>query len=151
VVGAAWASVAASRGSAASPREAPIKFPDDEIGGWVQEPPFRLPVKRIYWGSVVAVASLVLLYMLLQHVTPMGPGAGPVVTSLFILAFFFLPLVQLGASVLAAIVLACFPYRYQERKAWALLGWITLGTFIGAVIGTLIMVFLAIVLSAARR
>jgi hypothetical protein len=138
LVGAVVASVVASRGSAASPREAPIKFPDDEIGGWVQEPPVRLPIKRIYWGSVVAVASLVPLYMLLQHVTPMGPD-GPMVEPLFYLAI-FLPLVQLGASVLSAIVLACFPYRYQNGRAWALLGWITAGTFIGAVIGTLIMI-----------
>jgi hypothetical protein len=145
LMGAAWSSVAASRGSATGPREAPIKFPDDEIGGWVQNPPVQIPVRRIYWGSVVAVSSLVSLFI-------MGGGqfSDSALGSLLILAI-FLPLVQLGASVLSAIVLACFPPQYQTRKAWALLGWITAGTFFGAVIGTLIMVLLAIVLSAARR
>ena len=54
LVGAAWGSASASRWSAADLNQSQIKFPDDEIDGRVQEPrPFRIPVNRIYWGSVV--------------------------------------------------------------------------------------------------
>jgi hypothetical protein len=134
LVGAAWASASASRDSAAGANQSLIKYPDDEIGGRVQEPPFQILVNRIYWGLVVAISGLVLLYLMAKA----QPTPNPL--DLIVLAV-FLPLVQLGASVLTAFVIACFSSdRYQKGRAWAVLGRITAWTLIGAVIGSLIMV-----------
>jgi hypothetical protein len=135
LVGAAWAGASESRASAADANQSLIKFPDDEIGGWAQNPLVRIPVNRIYWSLVVSVLGLVLLYLMAQ------PQPIPSLEGYLLVLAIFLPLVQLGASVLSAFVIACFsPDRYQKGRAWVVLGWITAGTFIGAVIGSLIMV-----------
>jgi hypothetical protein len=135
LVGAAWASASASRDSAAGANPSLIKFPDDEIDGWARNPLVRIPVNRIYWSLVVSVLGLVLLYLMAQ------PQPVPSLEGYLLILAIFLPLVQLGASVLSAVVIACFsPDRYQKPRAWLVLGWITAGTFIGAVIGSLIMV-----------
>jgi hypothetical protein len=135
LVGAAWASASASRGSPADANQSLIKFPDDEIDGWAQNPLARIPVNRIYWSLVVSVSGLVLLYLMAR------PQAFPDPLGYLLVLAIFLPLVQLGASVLSAFVIACFPPdRYQKGRAWAVLGRITAWTLIGAVIGSLIMV-----------
>jgi hypothetical protein len=132
-VGAVWGSVEASRGSTADSGEPPIKFLDDEIDGGAKAAPDGMPVAGIYWGSVMAVAILVSLVFM---------GAGPrdagLPGTLVVLAI-LLPLVQLGASLLSALVMACYPSQYQEVRAWASLGRITAWTLVGAVIGCLVM------------
>jgi hypothetical protein len=148
LTGAVLGSLSGRRDPAADLEKAPVKFVDDELAGWPPPstpPSVRLPVNGIYWGSVVVVMILVSLYVLTQATFP-NAGAG----ALFILAI-FLPLIQLGASVVSAFVLACSPSYSRERRAWARLWRITLGTFVGAVVGSLIMVFLGIVISASRR
>ena len=57
-----------------------------------------------------------------------------------------LPLVQIAVSVAAVILIAInWPFRFADRRA-ALkrIGWITLATIIGAVVGVIIMWFLMI-------
>jgi hypothetical protein len=133
LVGAVWGSVAASRGSTADKGEPPIKILDDEIGGGAQAPPVRMPVSRIYWVSVMAVPILVAIYCMVA-------GPRDAIREWILLALIvFLPLVLLGASLLSALVMACYPSQYQERSAWASLGRITAWTLIGAVIGGLVM------------
>jgi hypothetical protein len=64
--------------------------------------------------------------------------------ALFILAL-FLPLVQLGGSVISALVIAGHPQLRREAGAWRRLGWITLGVVVGGVLGFFVM-YLPVVL-----
>ena len=111
---------------------APPKLVDDEIDASAREIPAKPPINSIYWSATLVVAVLVTLVAMAKQ------GLGGIWLALSILAL-FLPAVQLGGSLLCALVLAYAPGLRQEPRAWRRLGWITVGTVAGCLVGILIM------------
>jgi hypothetical protein len=107
----------------------PITLGEDEIDEPVTRAPVRPSAKEIYWLATLGVAVLLSLIWIRSSEALLGLAL-------------FLPLIQLGGSVLCALLIAAHPDQRREARAWKRLGWITLGTVGGCVIGILIMVAL---------
>jgi hypothetical protein len=111
---------------------APIKPVDDEFAGPVARAPVWPSARAIYWLATLGAAILVFL------ATVASSGGDARVEALFILAL-FLPAIQLGGALLGALVIGAHPTQRREVAAWKRLGWITLGTVGGCVLGLFIM------------
>jgi hypothetical protein len=109
------------------------KLADDELDGPIRPLPGPpLPINTLYWTLTAGATCLVFLIMSAAN-RPEGLWAG-----LFMVAL-GLPAIQLGVSLLAALILACVPGLRREPAAWKRLGWITLGSVIGCILGIVIM------------
>jgi hypothetical protein len=110
----------------------PFPFRRDEI----DQDEGTFPVAVVYWLLVLLGVGLVSVYYFITGST--GGTLDP--NNLFIgalIALFFLPLVQVGASVLALVVAAVF---YTDKaSAMIRVGKITLWSVVGTVVGILIM------------
>jgi hypothetical protein len=109
--------------------KAPIPLADDEIAGASAERPAAFPLVPIYWSVTIGAAGLLTLVAI--------PISDPV-AALFIPAL-GLPLIQLGASLLAALTIAADPAARRDGRAWRRLGWITMGSVLGCAAGFLAM------------
>jgi hypothetical protein len=111
------------------------KLRDDELDGPARAVPAGPPGTSNYWLSTLAVTAGAALVSLLVY----GLGSLPGVLAGLVV---FLPLVQLGGSLLCALVIAVHPQLSRRAGAWERLGWITLGSVVGCVIGIVVMVVL---------
>lgn len=114
----------------------PVGLRDDELDGPAPPAPAR-PGPRplavpIYWCSATGLTFLTILGAPL--ISPQrGPNLG------FGLLIFFGPVVLLGGSVIAALVIAGSPSLRGDVREWKRLGWITLGMVVGTLLGTGLM------------
>ena len=99
------------------------------------------------WESAVLPMLTAQLYVavavLVSVVAIAIQGLNGIPIALFILVLAF-PFIQLGGSVLSALVIASVPDLRREARAWKRLGWITLGTILGCVLGIFIMYLLVV-------
>jgi hypothetical protein len=116
------------------------KLRDDEIDGPWRPAPARSGAGRIYWMSTLGVSALLCLWVAaMVRETKDWLGA-----SLFLLAI-FLPVIQLIGSLVALPIVWSQPDPSSDRAALKRLGRITLSAFVGAAIGMLLMVLLAVI------
>ncbi len=96
-----------------------------------------------YWQLLAALCGLIVLVL----GVPGGPGSA--IVALLGVAF-FLPALQLLVSVAAGISIKLnWPRRFPDRDAaWKHVGAITAAAFVGAPLGTIIMVLLGLVFGA---
>jgi hypothetical protein len=105
----------------------PFPFRRDEL----ENEPDLLPVPALYWLLVLFLVSVV------AGVTALMDGRVESAFTGFMIALFFLPGVQLGASVLGLIGVGLF---YADRtNALRRLGQITLWSVVGTLIGSAVM------------
>ncbi len=106
------------------------ELPRSAIGGKDLTP--RYSAAGLYWAMVAMVSGLVCAGFFSSVNTSSGFGQSLTVIALV------LPAIQLGASVAAAIVIACSK-RVGTEVRLRHLGKITLRAFVGAVIGGLVL------------
>lgn len=114
-------------------------------------PTFVLPASAVYWALFSLAAGLTWGGIVLTFMSPTAPpGGGPapppppvggVMIGAGVGVVMLLPVVQLGASLLAVIVVALLPRSVSpdRRAAVVRIGWITLWSFVGTAVGTLLM------------
>jgi hypothetical protein len=115
--------------------KSPIPLADDEIAGTTAERPATFPLGPIYWSVTLGAAGLVPLVAFLSTYTIGDSLLWPAI---------FLPLIQLGASLLSALAIAAYPAARRDRRTWRRLGWMTLGSVLGCVAGAVFMVSLVV-------
>lgn len=111
----------------------PVGLRDDELGGPTAAAPARpgLLVPTIFWRSTAVLTLLGIIALSL--------GGGQVLVlgvSMVVMGF---PAVLLCSSVVSAIILAARPSVRRDTRRWKQLGWITLGTVVGTLIGGAVM------------
>lgn len=117
----------ASQGRKEAP---PAGLRDDELDRPVAVMPAgpRPVVTRIFWGASAALAVVTIVVPGVMQVEG-GPAVG------IALLIFGLPLLLLAGSVVAAMVVAGMADPTEKSREWKRLGWITLGTIVGTLIG----------------
>jgi hypothetical protein len=118
----------ASQGRKEAP---PAGLRDDELDRPVAAVPAgpRPAVTRIFWGASAALAVVTILVAPAVTGVKGGPAAG---IEMLILG---LPLVLLAGSAVAAMVVLGKRGPIDKSWEWKRLGWITLGTVVGTLIG----------------
>ena len=114
------------------------KLLDDELDGPAPAAPAPSAVPGMFWWGTLTASGLVSLVT----VAFQGPTGIPMAMVVLVLAF---PFVQLGGSLLCALMIARRADLRQGAAPWKRLGWITLGVVVGGVLGFLVM-YLPIVL-----
>jgi hypothetical protein len=129
--------------SAAGGKPPVAKLRDDEIDGPSRAMPSRSGAGRLYWTSTLGVSALVCLWA-----TGLARQGGDWLgVSLFLLAL-FLPVVQLAGSFVALLIVPFHPALRADLAVLKRLGRITAWTIVGAAIGIIVMVLMAIALSS---
>lgn len=124
---------------------------------WASEPEYdrvssEQAAVRLYWYLLTGAATLVgLVSLTLLREGGQFASSGALIWGVIILLL-FLPLIQLGASFLTAIVVVCASASWFPNRAAAFrrVGKLTMSTIVGAVIGIILMVGLAAVMGFLR-
>jgi hypothetical protein len=119
--------------------KAASRLADDEIDGPGVEAPAMTPVRSFYWAATL-VASILVAWIAALKSDAWG--------ALWVLAF-ALPLIQLGASLLAALLLAGSPAARGDGRAWRRLKRITVGSVLGFLVGVALLI-MGYILCTAR-
>jgi hypothetical protein len=136
VAGSFWPADRPSPGGKGAP---PAGLVDDDLDGpAVATKAGPGPVAAtIFWWSVAALTLLTIVIPPLISVES-GPAIG------IALLIFVLPGVLMGGSAVTFVVIAGTPALRGDIREWKRLGWITLGTLAGSLIGVLLMLPLAL-------
>jgi hypothetical protein len=132
-------------------RPPPARKPGPVVlrAGEVGESEERVAIKRwvnaIYWSATIVVAVLG-MWVGDVHLQKTKGGIGFLAFTLF----FGLPALQLGGNLASAGVIALVLGLRREPRAWRRLGWITLGTVVGGLIGILLPLMLLFLFTMGR-
>jgi hypothetical protein len=112
------------------------KLRDDELDGPPGKVAARSPARSLYWLVTLGVSVLASTFVLVMS------RQGDPWAAFWVLAI-FMPAIQLGASLLCALIFGGVLELRQDVRAWKRLGFITLWTIFGCILGFLIMYIIA--------
>jgi hypothetical protein len=136
LAGAVLGSFFPSERPSAGAMPASAKLRDDELDGPARNAPARSAANTIYWLVTLGVLVLASMFAIARG------GSFDATSALFVLAI-FLPALQLAASLISLLIFVSVPELRQDSRIWKRLGFVTLWSIGGCLLGLLIMYVIA--------